>query len=251
MGDPAPLFLRVKVGAARALCRPVVGRAVASLTRDRVRNNGIVFDTSDPAVPPIVKAKLFWGIYESAEIRMVRRGLRGSATVVELGSSIGICAAHIAAGMPSGGKLVCVEADVRLVPILERRLREHASHLEVTVVHAAVSSAPGTVPFATSSLTTTSRVDPRATTLAPAVTLSELLADTGIHDRFSLVCDIEGAEADIILHDFAALAACDKAVFEFHDTPTATAPELRERVLALGFRVVGERGNVALLERAG
>jgi FkbM family methyltransferase len=254
-------LLKAKVRAAKMACQPAVGRMIARLTHDRIRNRGIVFDTSHPAITASMKAKLFWNIYESAEIKMVRRGLAGAPAVVELGSSLGICAAHIAAGMPAGGRLVCVEADSRLIPVIEERLQRHAAHLETTVIHAAVTSpraaAQGHVAFARSSLTTASRVDRTRSdedaVEAPALTLSHILREHAI-EEFALVSDIEGAEAEIILQDSASLERCQAAVFEFHDAETAEgwlpARELRNALVELGFGVTAARGNVALLARA-
>jgi hypothetical protein len=54
---------------------------------------------------------MFWGAYESAETRMILGLLRGSTAVVELGSSLGITAAHVATLMAPNGHLVCVEAN--------------------------------------------------------------------------------------------------------------------------------------------
>ena len=74
---------------------------------------------------------MFWGMYEGAETRMIRDHLRDSVTVVELGSSLGITASHVAAVMAPGGHLVCVEANPRLVPGLRERISPLATALEL------------------------------------------------------------------------------------------------------------------------
>ena len=82
---------------------------------------------------------MFWGGYEGAETRMIRSMLRDSPTVVELGSSLGVTTAHIAAMMAPGGRLVCVEANPRLIPGLSERIAPHKPGLCVDVIHAAVT----------------------------------------------------------------------------------------------------------------
>ena len=66
---------------------------------------------------------MFWGGYEGAETRMIRSNLQASPTVVELGSSLGVTTAHIAAVMAPGGRLVCVEANPRLISGLSEESR--------------------------------------------------------------------------------------------------------------------------------
>jgi predicted O-methyltransferase YrrM len=67
---------------------------------------------------------------------MIRGLLRGSTTLVELGSSLGVTSAYIAALMAPGGHLVCVEANPRLLPGLCERLARRAGSLRVDFVHA-------------------------------------------------------------------------------------------------------------------
>lgn len=256
------MFARSKVLAARALCHPVVGRAVARATADRVHRNGVVVDTSDPMFSSSVKAKVFWGLYERAELAMVRRWLDGAETVVELGSSLGVCAAHIAKQMPPGGRLLCVEADSRLLPALRTSLTGNADHLNVTVVHAAVASptvaSQGTASFSLSPVSTASRLSSlqsggsEMVVEAPAATLGRLLEEHNIK-KYGLVCDIEGAEASIILDEPESLAGCQRAVIELHDSDhdgqRVRAAELLDVLTRLGFRVVDRRGNVAFVDR--
>jgi len=127
---------------------------------------------------------MFWGGYEGAETRMIRRLLRGSTTVVELGSSLGVTSAHIAALMAPGGHLVCDEANPRLLPGLRERLAHRTASLRVDFVHAAVTGHCGDAVFALSAQTVGSRLGAvrrhDAAVGVPALTLREVLRRTGV-----------------------------------------------------------------------
>ena len=153
-GTTSPLKLRV----ARIVTSEGAGQLIGALPGNRVRHHGLWFDVRSSDFSPRVRAQMFWGIYESAETRMIRGLLRGSTTVVELGSSLGVTSAHVAALMAPGGHLVCVEANSRLLPGLRERLARRTASLRVDFVHAAVAGhCDGTV-LALSPMTTSSRL---------------------------------------------------------------------------------------------
>jgi hypothetical protein len=114
-----------ELGTASAL-KPLMAALLAShragQSGKRIRHQGIWFDTRSSDFIPEVRAQMFWGAYEGAETRMIHRFLRDSTAVVELGSRLGITAAHIAAVMAEGGHLTCVEANPRLLPGLQDRI---------------------------------------------------------------------------------------------------------------------------------
>lgn len=58
---------------------------------------------------PALVASIFWGLYESAEIRFVRRYLDPDLDCLELGSGIGLVSRVIAVSLRPGRRLVCVE----------------------------------------------------------------------------------------------------------------------------------------------
>jgi FkbM family methyltransferase len=235
------------------------GRVIGGLTRKRIRHQGLWFDTRSSDFSPTVRAQMFWGGYEGAETRMIRSILPGGTTVVELGSSLGVTAAHIAAGMAPGGHLVCVEANPELLPGLRERMARHAASLRVDLVHAAVTDHCGSAVLTMAAETVGSRLDaaPRPnehTVEVPALTLSEILIRMGIAE-FDLVSDIEGSEVAFLLQDPAALKGCQRAVIELHDTILRGAAvsvfDLMDAAVAAGFQVTACHGPVVALARAG
>ena len=249
----SPLKLRV----ARIVTSDSAGRLIGALSRHRVRHHGLWFDVRSSDFSPQVRAQMFWGTYESAETRMIRGLLRGSTTVVELGSSLGVTSAHIAALMAPGGRLVCVEANPRLLPGLRERLARRAASLRVDFVHAAVTGHCGDAVLALSPKTVSSRlgaVGPHdAAVEVPALTLREILRRTEVSD-FDLVSDIEGAESAFLLLDPDVLHRCRHAVIELHDTTVdgraVSVPDLLEAAAAAGLRIIRRHGPVVGLARS-
>jgi len=86
---------RIKVGIAKILTANLVGQVVAIAYANEIPCRGLRFSTADPQIHPGVKASLFWGLYESAEIRFVNAYLPRSIDVVELGSSIGVVSCSV------------------------------------------------------------------------------------------------------------------------------------------------------------
>ena len=252
-----------KLWVARILMSHAAGRVIGVLSANRIRHQGVWFDVRSSDFSPQMRAGMFWGSYEGAETRMIRELLRGSTTVVELGSSLGVTTAHVAALMPPRGRLVCVEANPRLLPGLRDRLAPYTASLHVDFFHAAVSDACGEAVFDVSPSTVSSRLAaarpegaaarPRDQAVrVPALTLREILrrADIG---EFDLICDIEGAEAAFLLKDPDVLRQCRRAVIELHETTSdgrpVSVPELADALTATGLRVVRRHGPVVGLVR--
>lgn len=240
---------------AQILCRPAVGRLVAFATGNRFRSRGVLVDTSSSLVLPEVKASLFWGFYESAEIRFVQRHLPVDLDVVELGASLGVVSSHIARRLGPGRRLICVEPNAALRPLAERNVSLNAKGIALTQVTGAVAYDAPTVRFAVARRNIDSQIaDDLDGVEVPAVQLGRLLAEQGVGD-FTLVSDIEGAEAAVLAEDGPALARCRLIIAELHATAHAgcdvSVVALVARLHQLGFIVLDRHGPVVVARRAG
>lgn len=247
----------LKLRIAAVLTGHKAGRVIGTLTAKRIRHQGLWFDTRSRDFTPRVRAQMFWGAYEGAETRMIRSFLRGSAAVVELGSSLGITAAHIADVMAPGGHLTCVEANPRLLPGLRERLSKRCADMRVDVLHAAITDHCGTSVLAIAAHTVGSRLhgDPQSgqpTVQVPALTLREVVVQRDLAE-FDLVSDIEGGEAAFLLQDPDILRNCRRAVIELHDTTLrgrkVSVSDLMDAAVAAGFQMMGRHGPVVALAR--
>jgi FkbM family methyltransferase len=271
---------RAKLWVARWLSSPLLGALISVLLRNRIKNMGVVIDTSHPAFTPTVKAQLAFGIYEGAEIRFIRRYLRGCSRVLELGSSLGVSSAHILDVAEPGAEVICVEANPNLLPALRATTTTAARRAaaKVTVIHGAVPPSPhersssvvltlgrshvgsrvgpvdaasqdgGTPDVGTPDAATPGAGDQVRQLRVPAVDLAEAVRDW---TDYALVCDIEGAEAALILAADPSLTGASRLVIELHETAYEGAPvtvaDLREALLDMGFLLAEENGRVLVL----
>lgn len=244
-----------KVRVARLLCHPLVGRFIGRAFHDSVPNRGCRIDTSSPLVTAEVKAMLFWRLYEGSELRFVERYLRPDLDVVELGASLGVMGSQIARKLEANRRLVCVEANPALVPIIERNVRANAKPgQQVAVVHGAIGYAPGdTVSLVLGDATYGSHVGEQSerSVRVPQLSLSGLLASQHIMGPYTLVSDIEGSELGVFEHETAALASCQQLIIELHDVgDRVTAEQLCAMAQQRhGFRVRDRHGPVVVFER--
>ncbi len=253
---------RAKTWVAGIACSAPVGATIAAVFGQRVPNlrfPGSRIDVSSPLVPARLAASIFFGIYESAEMRFVRSRLRRNLDVVELGSSIGVVACAVARRQAPGRKLVCVEANPDLIPLLRQNLAANAPGHPVSVVNRALDYDPERqeveLVFGDTNLggSTIGRdATGRGVRHVPTARLSQLLKE---HDvgPFALVADIEGAEAGIVRRDASALAACEQVVIELHPVRFEGRDEdeasLQAAFEGLGFRGVARHGCVHVFER--
>jgi len=251
----------LKTWVAEILCHPLIGRAITALFGGRVpslRSRGWRVALDAPGVTPRTAAQIFWGIYESAELRFIERYLRPDLDVVVIGASIGAVTSAIALHQDPARRLVCVEANPQLIDLLRRNVASNAPGHPVEVVHRAISYGGRTVRFGFGTTNTSGRLDqedPGAEAVeVPASTLAELLRERDI-TRYALVADIEGAEAALIDKDADALLRCEQILIELHPTRFEDrdlgVEDLLHGIEAHGFALRARHGNVCFFERTG
>ena len=248
---------RAKVWLASQICRPWVGRCLSTLYGGRIPHWGIVIDAGQEAVPAEHAASIFFGLYEPAEIRFVRRFLHRGLDVVEIGGGIGVVSAHILTRLGKGNKLTCVEANPRLLPALRRNIELNAPQAQVIVVHGALDySGAGVISLRVDGKNLGSHVQARAgeaLVQVRAMSLRDLVLEAGLGD-YALVCDAEGAEAGMILCDSEGLSRCRQMIVEFHPAvhdgvQYSVADLCREAEARHGFRLVAARRGIHVFEK--
>ena len=252
---PGRLLLAKQVAAA-VLCHPLVGRLLGTLWRHRIPHHGSRIETPASG-DPRVNAMLFWGMYESAEIRFVRRYVGRDLDVVELGSSLGGVSCEIARRLDGERRMLCVEGNGRIFPLLRSNLARNRPGQPVELVEGAIDySGASVVAMAIGESNLSSMVDARqsgvATLEVPAVGLSALLSAHAIGE-YVLVVDIEGAEAGLLVEDAAALRACQTMIAELHDAvfdgKRYGVADLIGLIEATGLRLRERYGDVCIFRR--
>jgi FkbM family methyltransferase len=149
-----------------------------------------------------VSKQLVRGHYEQAEQKLIAKYMNPQIPVLELGGSMGVLSAYIGLVLEPTVPHTIVEADSKLLPVLERNAFARDNGKSTRIIHAAVSSMHEETHW--SSFEQQGQTDKaRKTNLSR---LSEGLK------RYTLVMDIDGAEFDILRNDAAGLSACELAI---------------------------------------
>jgi FkbM family methyltransferase len=243
----AKSLVMAKILVARFLCSRAPAALVSRLTGHKIRSFGLLFNTSDPAISSSVEASLFWQLYESAEIRFVRRYFQGCSTVVDLGSSLGFTAAHALSAMAPDGRLIGVEPNPTIIHSLRRTLEDHAGGRQISIVDAAIAYGREWVRLQPGNETWASKLGEDGIRVR-ATTLGAILKEHAVTD-YCLLADIEGAEWEIVERDPDALATCQQAVVELHNHEQASTESLIGAFGRLGLHVVDRHAGVVVLAR--
>jgi hypothetical protein len=82
----------------------------------------------------------------------------------------------------------------------------------------------------------------------PVVRLSNIQQELRSR-RFALVCDIEGAEADLFENESDALKSCAQIIIELHPTNKYSISDLQRLIESSGFSLSAKRRNVFVYDR--
>ncbi len=240
------------------LCRSVIGVVVSSTLGDWItspsipRGFGPVRVLAPQATASYTtRASLFWGFHEAQEIRYVNTYLPSDVPVVELGTSLGVVSTHIARRLNGANKLVCVEANAQILVLARETILVNAPNANIVTVSGAIDySGRSTTSFAVSNDLISSRlgISSDNATKVPSITLSAVLAESGVAD-YALVCDVEGAESQILERDANSLDRCKMMIIELHPEPGITVGAMALKIVRLGFRRVDSYGAVYVFER--
>jgi FkbM family methyltransferase len=181
------------------------------------RLDGCRFGLDSQVITPTLEYLLLTGKHEAPERTLIRRHLNRALPVVEFGGAIGVVSCVTNAMLEDRSKHVVVEANPALLPVLEANRRRNDG--QFAIEHAAIGYGSPVLRFPVAQdilessrfVATTSMVD------VPATSLRTVL-DTHGFERCNLVCDIEGAEVDLVREEASTLRQhVDVLIMEIHE----------------------------------
>lgn len=198
-----------------------------SLHRLLVGDNASVkigeFDFSIKDLPQAMQSAIWFGFHERSEARAIRKFLPSNLPVVELGACSGFTTAQVLS--KTNNVVISVEAN----PVMSARLAAWQKELNISrlsVVQAAINYEgptlrllldPGLLGSRLVKLGEGQAQTDRIEIECPSITLGELLADGRI-EQYTLVSDIEGAEAQLLnLETPKVIGGCEHIQIELHD----------------------------------
>jgi FkbM family methyltransferase len=207
--------------------------------------------------PPGVGNALLKQKYEREEADLIQRHLPPDIPVVELGGSIGVVSALVRSRLARGVKHVIVEANPALVDICrENAERGDASATEV--VNAALGYGATVLRFALgdnihANHLVTEGQSAKQVIEVQAITLSELVNRVDPDGDFSLVCDIEGGELDMVRNEGEVIGRAAVVIMELHPKayPGGDADDasIGEVMRGIGFELVERINDVCMWRR--
>jgi FkbM family methyltransferase len=237
--------------------RPWVGRLASGL--GTVTVEGCRFRIDSPLVSDALKSRLLYGRYERTERELLRRHLAPSPPVLELGGGMGVVACVVNGRLVDRTRHVVVEANPLMLPLIRANAEMNGS--KFTLVHGAISYGATHVSLhAGEDLlgSQTTRADgggigngsgPALSGSVPVVTLENLIDRYGF-DQCTLICDIEGAEIDLVDHECDTLRS-HVAMIVIEEHPEYCSAEVRasmfRRLEEAGFEKIETLRKVSVL----
>jgi FkbM family methyltransferase len=199
-----------------------------------------------------IRIELFTNKYEAPERRAVLRYLKRDIPVIELGGSMGVVACVTNKVLIDPTAHVVVEANPLAIPQLELNRKLNGGKFEI--VNRAVAYGADSITFRPSSdlaESSITRAGDQAPVTVDTVELGELVRDHGF-ERFTLVCDIEGLEYELVCHEADVLKNADTIIMETHARYTGGEKlnDMMAKLNDLGFSIVEEIGFVVVLQQA-
>lgn len=254
---------KIKSVARRILLNRVVGGALRRVKHDRFAVHGAcIVTTPRDVVSAEVCAELAFRTYENAELTLVQSLLIPDLDTIELGGALGVTGSTILRKLTPPARLITAEFRPELLPILQRNLSLNSCENTFSILPKAIAYPPGT-----DHCTHADFVIPAGpfgswkgykhalgfrTIHAQTTTLREICEEFSL-GSFQLICDIEGAELEVIEQDHAVLEKCRLLIIELHDANrparSVNAAQLRDLLLDQGFHIMADHGDVLALTR--
>jgi FkbM family methyltransferase len=189
--------------------------------------------------------------YEAPERRAIARYARRELPVVELGGSMGVVSCITNKLLQDPTAHLVVEANPLAIPHLEANKKLNQCRFEV--VNRAIAYGSDTVTFRPNSSmcgnSITADGDLSPVTVQTA-RLGDLVRERGF-TRFTLICDIEGVEYDLVCQEPEVLKSADTIIMETHDRFIGAEKTrlMMGKLASLGFSLVEETEFVAVLRQ--
>lgn len=250
---------KIKNIVASMVCSDFVGRILSKVYDDRIpsrRYGNFIYDCSSEYILNEVKAEIFWGIYESAEVRFVRQYLRSDLDVIELGASIGVVSTQILRSIKRGNKFITIEANPYLLKTLKSNLEINNIDKGYEVLNKAISyDGEDEIRLFLERENVHSSINKHSGEFVKvkSVKLSDILEVYKINS-YALVSDIEGTEIEFILNESDNLSKCEQLFIELHDTEHKGSKYKVKDIVNLlnqsfGFKTINRYGTVFYFER--
>jgi FkbM family methyltransferase len=199
-----------------------------------------------------MKAALLDQSYEAFERRAVQKYVDPELPVIELGGCIGVVSCITNHLLRNPRLHVVVEANPNAIPLLEAHRNRNGCGFEV--VNAAIAYCAESVTFLPASdfcSNTLVQRSAEAEVTVPAVHLGDIAGQRKF-ERFSLICDIEGHESDLVLNEIDVLRKANIVILETHARIIGENKnrDLLRKLEETGLKMVDQDSYVVVMSRS-
>jgi FkbM family methyltransferase len=185
--------------------------------------------------------------FDPVELEFMRDALEAGATAIDVGANVGVYAITAALCVGATGHVIAVEADEDYRPRLRANL-EYNGLENVDIIAAAAGDADGEIELIIADDRAFSSIKPLvsysgsgATRRIPYRRLDSIWADAGEPPVAFVKIDVEGAEVEVVAGAEQLLMRCRPALV-VEVRPDLTEPEVRRRLVAIGYEDVTPAG---------
>jgi FkbM family methyltransferase len=207
---------------------------------NEIRVDGCRFSLDTPAIPLRQRVTLHAPSHEGNEREAAKRHVNTRLPLLELGGFIGVVACVTNRLLDDPTAHAVLEANPAVLDVLEANRRRNGCGFRV--IHGALSYGGAEAEFFVGDDAMTGNVQggTRGSVRVPAMTLAGLLGSLGF-ERCSLICDIEGAETELVMREAHVIRDhVETFIVEFHPdfTGEGAVRDATERLRSVGFREV-------------
>jgi FkbM family methyltransferase len=228
--------------------RAWVGRLASGL--GTIRIEGCLFRIDSPLISNSLKSRMLYGRYERTERELLRRHLVPSMPVIELGGGIGAVACIVNNRLENRRSHIVVEANRLMLPLISTNRDANGAQFEL--VHGAIAYTGTHVSLKTGEDLLASQTQSTEGGDVPVVHLEELVEKQQFA-RCTLICDIEGAEIELVDREIATLQSC-VAMIVIEEHPEYCSDDARAAMFAKleqgGFQRVEKLRKVHVLRNS-
>ena len=215
------------------------------------RLDGCRFTLDADVVTESLRYLLLSGKHEAPERALVRRFVDPELPLVEFGGALGVVSCIANALLTRPDRHVVVEANPALIPVLTANRELNGSRFAVLNRLVGYDEPIASFSIASNVLASSVRVETGNRVSVPTTSLTQILDEFGF-DRCTLVCDIEGAEAELVRRETATFAErVETLIIEVHDRLLGLeqTEALWRSLSGAGFELVGREWDTVALRR--
>lgn len=182
-----------------------------------IRTNAGYIKVGNKATKPV--SLIFWGLYEREDIYFINKYLPLHLPVIEFGASLGLTTLNICKKIREQN-VISVEANPNLYSnLIATKQKNNLINLEIISAALDYSNQPEINFSINDSTLSSSKNQSNSNVKVPTIKLSDVY-DKIRNTSYSLVCDIEGAEIELLLceNNDEVISACHTLIIELHDT---------------------------------